>query len=275
MPELPEVETVRRTLEPSLGARITAVWTSGKGLHMGRAVSRTQLARLVGRRIAALRRRGKYLLVDTDRDHTLVVHLGMSGRFRLQPAREPRASHTHVILTLTRGRELRFSDPRRFGQIAVISRARETEHAGLAELGPDPITECLTGAHLAARARGRSTTLKAFVLDQSVVAGVGNIYASEALWRARLHPAAQARRLSATRADALATAIDEVLHHALDHGGTTLRDFLAADGAEGEHYDYLSVYGRAGEPCPRCRRKIVRRVQHGRATYFCPTCQRR
>jgi formamidopyrimidine-DNA glycosylase len=275
MPELPEVETVRRSLAPALGASVTAVWTSGKGLHMGRPVSRARLAKLVGRKITALRRRGKYLLVDTSGDETLVVHLGMSGRFRLQGAGEPRALHTHVVLSLTRGRELRYSDPRRFGQVDVIARAAEAKHAGLGALGPDPIAEQLTGAYLAERARGRTSSLKAFVLDQSIIAGVGNIYASEALWRAGLHPKAKTGRLTAERAEALARAIDEVLRHALDHGGTTLRDFLDADGAEGEHYDYLWVYGRDGEPCRRCKRAIVRSVVHGRATFFCPTCQRR
>ena len=274
MPELPEVETVRRTLVPALGATITGVWTSGKGLHMGRKPPRAKLRRLIGQTITALRRRGKYLLVDTDAGDILMVHLGMSGRFRLQAAAEPRAAHTHVVLALG-ARELRFSDPRRFGQIDVITRGAEREHAGLGTLGPDPIEETLTGAHLAARARGKTTSLKAFVLDQAVVAGVGNIYASEALWVAQLHPQTQAKKLVAARADTLAAAIIEVLRHALDHGGTTLRDFLAADGAEGDHYDYLSVYGRDGEPCRRCTRPIKRSVVHGRATFFCPTCQRR
>ena len=280
MPELPEVETVRRTLAPAIGATITKVWTSGKGLHMARIPPRAKLRRLTGRTITALRRRDKYLLVDTDGDDTLLVHLGMSGRFRLQPAAEPRALHTHVVLALApRGKqppaELRFSDPRRFGQIDVITRGGEHANPGLGGLGPDPIAETLTGAHLAARAKGRTTSVKAFILDQTIVAGVGNIYASEALWRTGLHPAAKARRLNAEKADALATAIVDVLRHALDHGGTTLRDFLAADGAEGDHYDYLSVYGRDGEPCARCGRTIVRSIVHGRATFFCPTCQRR
>lgn len=275
MPELPEVETVRRTLAPAIGATITGVWTSGKGLHMARKPPRAKLRRLIDRRITALRRFGKYLVVDTDGTDSLLVHLGMSGRFRIQPSVDPRAPHTHVVLTLTGGRDLRFTDPRRFGQIDVIGRGAERDHAGLGALGPDPIEETLTGAHLAARAKGKTVSVKAFVLDQAVVAGVGNIYASEALWRAKLHPLAKARRVTGERADELADAIIEVLRHALDHGGTTLRDYVNADGAEGDHYDYLWVYGRAGEPCRRCERAIVRSVVHGRATYFCPTCQRR
>jgi formamidopyrimidine-DNA glycosylase len=281
VPELPEVETVRRTLAPAVGARITSTWTSGKGLHMQRRPPRAKLRRLEGRTITAVRRLGKYLLVDTDGDDTLLVHLGMSGRFRIQPATAPRAPHTHVVLGLTHGRartattELRFTDPRRFGQIDVIPRAHERETAALGALGPDPIAETLTVEHVAARARGRKTTAKAFVLDQSNVAGVGNIYASEALWRSQIHPLTQARRIQGERAAALTAAIIEVLNHALTNGGTTLNDFVAADGAEGDHYDYLWVYGRAGEPCRRCKRAIVRSVVHGRATFFCPTCQRR
>jgi formamidopyrimidine-DNA glycosylase len=281
MPELPEVETVRRTLAPALGATIASVWTSGKGLHMGRKPPRAKLRRLEGKTITALRRIGKYLLVDTDGDDTLMVHLGMSGRFRIVDAVAPRDAHTHVVLPLRRGRaraaqtELRFTDPRRFGQIDIVTRGAERDHAGLGSLGPDPITETLTAEHLAERARGKTTSAKAFILDQSVVAGVGNIYASEALWRAQLHPEAKARRISGDKATAIRDAILEVLTHALEHHGTTLRDFVAADGAEGEHYDYLWVYGRDGQPCRRCERAIVRSVVHGRATFFCPTCQRR
>jgi formamidopyrimidine-DNA glycosylase len=275
MPELPEVETVRRTLAPALGATITGVWTSGKGLHMGRKPPRAKLRRLVERDVTALRRLGKFLLVDTDASDTLLVHLGMSGRFRIQPTAAPRAPHTHVVVTLSDGRDLRFTDPRRFGQIDVITRGAERDHAGLGALGPDPIAETLTPEHLAARAKGKTVSAKAFVLDQSIVAGVGNIYASEALWRAQIHPQAKAKKLVGERAGVLAAAIVEVLQHALDHGGTTLRDYVDADGDEGDHYDYLWVYGRAGEPCRRCERKIVRSVVHGRATYFCPTCQRR
>lgn len=277
MPELPEVETVRRTLAPAIGATITGVRTSGKGLHMGRVPPRAKLRRLIDRRITALRRFGKFLLVDADGDESLLVHLGMSGRFRIQASTDPRAPHTHVVVTLADGRDLRFTDPRRFGQIDVIRRGAERDHAGLGALGPDPIEEegSVTGAYLAARAKGRTTSAKAFVLDQSIVAGVGNIYASEALWRAKLHPQAKARRIAGDRADALAAAIIEVLRHALDHGGTTLRDYVNADGDAGDHFDYLWVYGRAGEPCRRCERAIVRSVVHGRATYSCPTCQRR
>jgi formamidopyrimidine-DNA glycosylase len=272
MPELPEVETVRRTLVPAIGAKIRGVWDSGKGLHMARKPPRKQLEKLVGASITALRRHGKYLLLDTETPRSLLVHLGMTGRLVIVPKASPRAKHTHVVLDLGE-RELRFVDARRFGQIDVVERDRESEHEGLALLGPDPLVHGFDGAYLFARSRKKQATLKAFVLDQRVVAGVGNIYASEALWRAKLRPTARAGRMSAAAADRLAAAIHETFANALTNGGTSLRDFVAADGAEGSNAEYLWVYGRAGEPCLRCKTKIRRTVLQGRASYYCPTCQ--
>ncbi|HVK88638.1 MAG TPA: bifunctional DNA-formamidopyrimidine glycosylase/DNA-(apurinic or apyrimidinic site) lyase [Kofleriaceae bacterium] len=274
MPELPEVETVRRTLEPAVGAKILGVWDSGMGLHMARKPPRAALKKLVGTKITAVRRIGKYLLVDTTGDKSVLVHLGMTGRLRIQKKSDPRATHTHVVFDLGT-RELRFSDPRRFGQVDVVTRATERTHPALAVLGPDPITDGIDVAAFFARSRKKKAQLKAFVLDQSVLAGVGNIYASEALWRAQLKPTARAYRLTSESAARLAAAIREVLEHALTKGGTSLRDFVDADGREGENIDYLWVYGRTGEPCPRCKTPIRRSVVQGRATFFCPTCQAR
>jgi formamidopyrimidine-DNA glycosylase len=273
MPELPEVETVRRTLAPAVGAKIASVWDSGMGLHMRRKPPRKQLQKLVGATLTAMRRHGKYLLLDTDTPYTLLIHLGMTGRVLIQPASTPRPKHTHLALGLGI-RELRFIDARRFGQIDVVDRAHEREHAGLALLGPDPLVHGIDPVAFAAAAKKKKTTLKAFVLDQSVLAGVGNIYASEALWKAKLRPTMRAHKLTTDTAKRLAAAIDEVLHHALTNGGTTLSDFVNAEGAEGDNADYLWVYGRAGEKCLRCKKGVIRRAVHqGRATYFCPTCQ--
>lgn len=273
MPELPEVETVRRTLAPAIGARIAAVWDSGKPLHMQRRPPRKKLRALAGAKITGVRRHGKYLLVDTDRPESLLVHLGMTGRLCLHGKREPRAVHTHLVLDLGT-RELRFADPRRFGQLDVLLRAREREHPALAALGPDALVHGVDpAALLEISRRRRRTTLKAFLLDQSVIAGVGNIYASEALWRAGLRPTTRAHRLTGASAARLADAVREVIANALENGGTTLSDFVAADGAAGENADYLWVYDRAGQPCPRCGALIRRSVLGGRATYFCPTCQ--
>ncbi len=272
MPELPEVETVRRTLTPAIGATITSVWTSGMGLHMARKPPRAALKRLVGTTITALRRHGKYLLLDTDSPYTILAHLGMTGRLRIVAASEPRAPHTHVVIGLGK-RDLRYIDARRFGQFDVVERAVERAHPALAVLGPDPITHGIDAAALLRLAREKRTTLKAFILDQGVIAGVGNIYASEALWRAELRPTTRTHRLTAVKSQRLATAILEVLTSALENNGTSLRDFVDADGAEGSNWDYLAVYDREGQPCSRCKTVIRRNILQGRATYYCPTCQ--
>jgi formamidopyrimidine-DNA glycosylase len=272
MPELPEVETVRRTLAPAVGGKISSVWTSGLGLHMARKPPAAKLRKLVGARITAVRRHGKYLLLDTDRAESILVHLGMTGRLRFQPASDPKAPHTHVVLGLGK-LDLRFVDPRRFGQFDVIVRGDERAHAGLAALGPDALDVAIDVGALLATARDKRTTLKAFVLDQGVIAGVGNIYASEALWRAKLRPTLRTHKLTAATTARLAAAIREVLERALDNGGTTFSDFVDATGTAGENADYLWVYDRAGKPCTRCKTTIKRSVLQGRATYYCPTCQ--
>jgi formamidopyrimidine-DNA glycosylase len=272
VPELPEVETVRRTLAPAVGATIASVWDSGMGLHMQRKPPRRKLRALVGAQIVGVRRHGKYLLVDTDREESLLVHLGMTGRFCIHGNAAPRTAHTHVVLGLG-SRELRFVDPRRFGQVDVFARSGERAHPALAVLGPDALNELIDPAVFLAAARARRTTLKAFVLDQSVIAGVGNIYASEALWRAGLRPTRRTGKLTADGANRLVAAIREVIANALENGGTTLSDFVAADGKAGENAEYLWVYDRAGLPCPKCKTVIRRSVLQGRATYYCPTCQ--
>src|SRR4051794_34001713 len=220
MPELPEVETVRRSLAPVVGAKILGVWDSAKGLHMQKKPPRAKLKKLVGTTITAVRRHGKYLLLDTDGPLTLLVHLGMTGRVLIQQKAAKQPAHTHVILDLGT-RELRFADARRFGQIDVLERAKERSHPALADLGPDPIVHGIDVKAFAERAKGKKATLKAFLLDQTVLAGVGNIYASEALWRAQLRPTTRAHRLTADSAARLAAAIDETLRNALDNGGTT------------------------------------------------------
>ncbi len=239
---------------------------------MARKPPLARLRKLVGARIPAVRRHGKYLLLDTDHAQSILVHLGMTGRLRLHGCTDPRARHTHVVLGLDH-RELRFVDARRFGQFDVIARGQERTHPALAVLGPDALDEAIDVNALLATAKDKRTTLKAFVLDQSVIAGVGNIYASEALWRAKLRPTQRTHKLTAPAANRLALAIREVIERALDHGGTTLSDFVDADGTAGENADYLWVYGRRGQPCSRCQTPIKRSVLQGRATYYCPTCQ--
>lgn len=281
MPELPEVETVRRTLAPIVGRRVTKVWTSRLALRGGKPVSKRKVgAASMGARISDVRRWGKYLLVDFEQtQRSLLVHLGMTGRLRVIRSDQEHAPHTHLVMSLSGGRgaprDLRFSDPRRFGIVSVATQGREREHPALAKLGVDPITDTVDGELLYRLTRGSRRALKTFLLDQRAIAGVGNIYASEALWQARLPPGLRAHRLSRKRAEALAAAVGEVLRRALEHGGTSLRDFVNADGHEGEHSHYLWVYDREGEACKRsdCSGIIRRRVQQGRATFSCPRCQ--
>jgi formamidopyrimidine-DNA glycosylase len=286
MPELPEVETVRRTLAPAVGLRVVDVWASGLPLRLNHPVPAAALRdAALGRSIEAVRRWGKYLLMDlVDGPASILVHLGMSGRLRLMDASQPRPPHTHVALALAAGRsgraaglELRYSDPRRFGMVDLAVRGQERAHPALAGLGVDPLHGGLTGALLYAASRGVRRGIKLFILDQRMLAGVGNIYASEALWVARIRPGMEARLLSRPRAEALAQAIHEVFARALEHGGTSLRDFVNADGHEGENAHYLHVYDRAGQPCPRaeCGQLIRRTVVQGRSTFHCPRCQRR
>ncbi len=287
MPELPEVETIVRGLDPLLrGRRIEGVWWSGQGLHLGRKVDLRGLrAVTVGRAIAGVRRRGKYILVDVGRQEVdvgrqevdvgrqdgVILHLGMTGRLRVQPKAAPRLPHTHVVFALAGGDELRFVDARRFGWVTP-GRPVAGDPA-LAALGPDPLTE-LDAPALAAALRAARTPIKAFLLDQRRIAGLGNIYVAEALFRVGAHPAIPAKRL-ARRADELLAAVRAVLESGIARRGTTLRDYVDVDGQQGDNAAALLVYGREGEACPRCGAAIRRRIDAGRATFFCPGCQRR
>ena len=273
MPELPEVETVVRTLRPRLvGASIRAVWTSGKRLRLARPIARVTLAKLsIGAKVVAARRKGKYILIDLDRGHAgILVHLGMTGRLRIQAGSEARAKHTHVIWSLAGGQELRFVDPRRFGWVAI---SRDVDGLPeLAGLGPDALTE-LDVARMRELLAASAAPLKSFLLDQRRIAGLGNIYVCEALFRARLHPRTPARR-AVKRTGALVRAVRAVLRVALANRGTSMRDFVDSDGASGENASALLVYGREGKSCRVCGTRVRRLVDSGRSTFYCPHCQR-
>jgi len=279
MPELPEVETVRRSLAPAFGARVEQVRYSGLPLRLRKKLDlRAQRRAAEGAGIEGARRLGKYLLVDLqDREWAILVHLGMSGRLRIMSAAEPEPPHTHVVWALADGRELRFSDPRRFGQVDLVQRGAERDHPALAKLGIDPLEDPLDGPTLYELMHPSRQAIKAFLLDQRKVAGIGNIYASEALWMAQIRPSARANTVSKARAVRLAEAIPAVLRRALTKGGTSLKDFIAADGRTGEFAEYLQVYGRDGGDCLRddCDGVIRRQVTQGRATFYCPGCQPR
>jgi formamidopyrimidine-DNA glycosylase len=271
MPELPEVETTRRGLLPHVvGRSIREVVVRNPNLRWPVPADLRQ--RLRGERVRDIRRRGKYLLLDFPRGH-LLVHLGMTGRFTVVPRQTAPRKHDHVDLVLDDGNILRFNDARRFGTMLWLDTPAE-EHALLRDLGLEPLDPKFNGAALRARARGRRVAVKQFLMNGEIVTGVGNIYASEALFRAGIHPSRSAGRISAPRWDRLAKSIRVTLERAIDSGGSTLRDFVSAEGRPGYFQHRHAVYARAGKPCPACKTKI-RALRHGqRSTFFCPRCQK-
>ncbi len=271
MPELPEVETTRRGIAPHVeGRRVTKVVVRQRRLRW--PVPRALQRELTGQTVRSVGRRAKYLLLGTDAG-TAILHLGMSGSLRLVPADSPPGPHDHVDLVLDDGNCLRLTDPRRFGAL-LWTRADPARHPLLRDLGPEPFDAAFNGAYLYRRARGRRLAVKNFLMDSHIVAGVGNIYANEALFLAGIHPARPAGRISARRYERLAQSVRDILQQAIAQGGTTLRDFVGGDGRPGYFRQTLRVYGRAGQPCPVCNTRL--RVTHigQRSTFYCPRCQR-
>lgn len=272
MPELPEVETTRRGIAPLV-----------TGKTIARAVVRvpslrwpvpTDLTRtLAGQTVLAVERRAKYLLLRCSGGYA-IIHLGMTGHLRPIAAGTPPEKHDHIDLEFTDGSALRFNDPRRFGAF-LWTPDDPHRHPLLVELGPEPFAGEMDGAYLHRRSRGRRAAVKPFIMDQAVVVGVGNIYASEALFRAGIHPAAEAGRIGPERYEGLARAIRDVLDQAIAAGGTTIRNFADTDGKPGYFALQLQVYGRAGEACPHCGRNIRSPRLGGRSTYYCQYCQRK
>ena len=288
MPELPEVETVRRGLAPVMeGERFAKVevrrgdlrWPLPKGFAQ----------KLNGKTVQGLGRRAKYLLADLSSGDVLLMHLGMSGSFRVGKDSAPgnyyherskSTAHDHVIFHMSNGATVTFNDPRRFGSMKLVSRARLEDEPLLRSLGPEPLGNEFDAAMLAKACAGKKTSLKAALSDQRVVAGLGNIYVCEALFRARLSP----KRIASTiadrngkpneRAEKLVDAIKAVLKDAIEAGGSSLRDHRRADGSLGDFQHNFQVYDREGEPCPSCKGKIKRIVQGGRSTFYCPSCQK-
>jgi formamidopyrimidine-DNA glycosylase len=271
MPELPEVETTRRGLLPHLvGRRIRGAVVRNGNLRW--PVPRDLPRRLRGEELLAIRRRGKYLLFDCRRGH-LIVHLGMSGRLTLVPDGEPVRVHDHVDVQFEGKQSLRLTDPRRFGAMLWVAGPAE-RHVLLRGLGLEPFDPAFDGAALERLARGRRVAVKHFLMNARIVTGVGNIYASEALFRAGIHPLRSVGRISRARWQRLALAVQETLENALAAGGTTLRDFASAEGLPGYFQHEAAVYGREGLPCERCGTPIRAQRQGQRSTFFCPGCQR-
>lgn len=276
MPELPEVELTRRHLEPAIcGGRIDRVAVRRERVVRGQPVPGDFALRLQGRVVRGLGRRGKYLLADVGNGLTWLTHLGMSGRVFLAAPGAPEEPHTSFVVSLRGGPEVRLIDPRTFGQTAVLT-ATELAGAGPSRLGPDALDELPSSRWLAARLAGRTAPIKALLLDQRLLAGLGNIYADEVLYRARLRPDRPAGSLGREEVAALRRSVRPVLEAGLRHGGTSLADlaYLLPDGRTGQFLPRLRAYGRAGRPCRRCRTEMVRIVLNGRSAFFCPRCQR-
>jgi formamidopyrimidine-DNA glycosylase len=271
VPELPEVETTRRGLAPHARRRRIlelAVYEPRLRWPVARELPR----KLAGRRIERVGRRAKYLVLSLDDGNSVLVHLGMSGNLRVVPAETTRLKHDHFDLKLDSGKALRFNDPRRFGSL-LYADGDLRRHPLLKDLAPEPLTAAFDGEYLWRITRGRRVAIKALLMNSHLVVGVGNIYASEALFRARIRPQRQARSLSRAEAARLARAVRTVLRLAIRAGGTTLRDYRGADGVPGYFRQRLYVYERKGQPCRRCRTPVRALTQGQRSTYYCPTCQ--
>ncbi len=272
MPELPEVETTRRGIEPHVTqVQIQEVIVRRTDLRQPVSENMTELE---GRMILGVARRSKYLLLGVDDGTTVLIHLGMSGSLRVIAPGNAWKKHDHVGITLGNGKQLRFHDPRRFGLVLRLMEADPMTHALLKNLGPEPLENDFTSAHLKAACTKRSAAIKLVIMDAKVVVGVGNIYASEALFRAGIRPALSANQVTKPRLEKLVASIREVLSAAILEGGTTLRDFLNSDGEPGYFKQRLFVYERKGEPCRVCSTAICHAVLGQRSTYWCPSCQR-
>lgn len=268
MPELPEVETVRRSLRPVIGRRIEAVAVTEPRLR--RRTADDFAHRLVGQTVQDIERRGKYLLFQLSGGDCLLAHLGMTGALLLQVEGTPPQRHDHVCVRLSGGLQLIYNDPRRFGLLRVGQAGGFME---LKQIGPDPLSDDFTVAHLAALARGRKRPVKNLLMDQRALGGIGNIYANEILFRAGIRPSRPSRRLTRRELEALLRATRAVLQKAIRLGGSSISDYRDGTGKTGYFQLRLAVYDRAGQPCRRCGTAIRRTVHAGRSSFYCPRCQ--
>ncbi len=273
MPEGPEVETVRRTLEPKLvGHTLTSAWVSRLALRT--KVRRADFAPVLDTKVVALGRHGKLMWVETETGAGFFVRLGMTGRVLIEDPATVRAPHTHVVLTLEDGRELRYIDVRRFGDVRPFTGSDERD-LEISRLGPDPLSLDDGGHQQIVDALGQTQRrVKDALLDQALVAGVGNIYVPEALFAAGVDPRKRGNRISRSKRVAVVDAVKTALVDGVRNGGTTLRDYVDGDGRKGDHQNHLAVFQRAGEACPKCGASIVREVWGGRSAFFCRKCQR-
>jgi len=273
MPELPEVETTRLGISPHvIGKKISEIIVRRHDLRW--PVSEN-LPELEGAEFLSVKRRSKYLLLETDIGATILIHLGMSGSLRVIPSGDEWKKHDHIGIAVSGGLQLRYHDPRRFGLVMRVPTSEIQMHPLLVNLGPEPLEEVFTASHLHTALRKKTIPIKVAVMDAKTVVGVGNIYASESLFRSGIHPMLPANKLTKPKAQKLVAAIKEVLRESITQGGTTLRDFLNSDGQPGYFKQRLFVYDRKGEPCRICETVVSHKVLGQRATYWCNSCQKR
>lgn len=273
MPELPEVQTVASELDARLVGRTIAGVEVLWDRTVGHPAPAEFAAALPGHRVERVDRRAKYIMIELSGDDALVAHLRMTGRITVEPAAAPRDPHTRLVLALDGDDEARFADTRKFGRFYYVPAGAAMPLPSFAELGPEPLAEDFTPVLLAARVAARKGNVKAALLDQRLVAGLGNIYVDEALWRAHIHPRRTMQSLAPEEVEGLHEAIVHVLRRAIDSGGTTFSDYRTTWGREGGYQGELSVFRKTGAPCPRCGAPVERDVVAGRGTHYCPTCQ--
>ena len=278
MPELPEVETVRRALAPVLEQHYVAAAFVGRG-DLRWPLPENLASRLLGRRFTSVDRRGKYVLMHLDQQDILLLHLGMSGSIRIYDTPPHLGKHDHIMLTMAASSTtvathyVVLNDPRRFGWVDLFPAAHQDAHKLLRHMGPEPLGNAFSAAYLQAAFKGRPGPVKNALLNQQLIAGIGNIYASEALFHARISPLRKAATIKGQRAERLATSVVQTLRAAIEDGGTSLRDHIQPGGEIGYFVQRLAVYGRSGQPCQVCTTPITMIVQSGRSSFHCPRCQ--
>ncbi len=274
MPELPEVETIKNVIEPQITGLTVKNITINRPEVVARPTAEEFRKAVIGQTLSSMTRRGKFLMIHLKNENRIILHLRMTGCLLVVPPGYPMEKHTHIILQLDNGMELRFSDPRRFGRFWLIQKNEEDLYSGIGKLGLEPFSSACNGAYLQARLGKRKKAIKKCLLDQNVIAGIGNIYSDEILFRARLYPSMPANNLTSIEWERLAAAISECLSYFIEKNKISPEDYLATKGQDYRNTPFLQVYGHDNEPCPNCSKTLVRTVIGGRSSVYCLNCQR-
>ncbi len=274
MPELPEVETIKNVIEPQIRGLTIKRTTVNRPEVIAYPTADDFCKMVTGRTISFMERRGKFLMIHLENNSRIILHLRMTGCLLLTPPDLPAEKHTHIIMNVSSGMELRFSDTRRFGRFWLIQNGEEDTYSGIGKLGPEPFSSECSAQYLQSRLKSRKRSVKECLLDQSVIAGIGNIYSDEILYRANIHPSVPANRLTNGEWETLATQISECLRYFIEKNVIPPEDYLKTKGQDYRNTPFLQVYGHAGEPCPKCGETLARTVIGGRGSVYCPGCQR-